>query len=67
GTMVIAIGILVLADMVPGGAFGSWFAGYLFDATGSYLAAFALAACCSLAGGACMWLAAPRKVRRAQR
>lgn len=59
-------GVLNLG-MGLGGAFGSWFAGYLFDATGSYLAAFALAACCSLAGGACMWLAAPRKVRRAQR
>jgi len=47
-----------------GAALGAWFAGYVFDVTGSYLVAFALAAAsCSLAAVS-IWVAAPRRVRR---
>jgi MFS family permease len=47
-----------------GGAFGAWLAGFVYDTTGSYLAAFALAAACTAASALALWLAAPRKVRR---
>lgn len=55
---------LLNVGMGLGGAFGAWLAGYVFDVTGSYVVAFALAAVCSTASVLCMWLAAPRKVRR---
>ncbi|MBI1987576.1 MAG: MFS transporter [Nitrospinae bacterium] len=46
-----------------GGALGPVFSGYLFDTTGSYHVAFAVAiAGVALAAGA-MWVASPRKVR----
>lgn len=47
-----------------GGAIGAWLAGYVFDATNSYLVAFGLAALSSCGGAVCLWFAAPRKVRR---
>ena len=55
---------LLNVGMGLGGAFGAWLAGYVFDVTGSYVVAFALAAVGSTASVVCMWLAAPRKVRR---
>lgn len=56
GVLHVAIGV--------GSAFGAWLGGYVFDATGSYLVAFAVAVACSTVSAACIWLAAPRKVRR---
>jgi MFS family permease len=50
-----------------GSAFGAWFAGFVFDATGSYVVAFAVAAASSTGGAVCLWLAAPRRVRRVVR
>ena len=47
-----------------GGAVGPWFAGALFDATGTYRVAFSLAVMFCGAGSACFWLAAPRGERR---
>lgn len=46
-----------------GSAIGAWFAGYIFDATGSYLFAFGCAAGSSMLSIVAMWLVAPRKVR----
>ena len=46
-----------------GSAIGAWFAGYVFDVTGSYFFAFAVAAGSSLISVGAMWLVAPRKVR----
>jgi len=48
---------------VFGGALGPWFAGYVFDVTGSYAQAFPLMYFCILTSAAFIWLAAPRKVR----
>jgi cyanate permease len=45
-----------------GSALGPWLAGYLFDRTGSYLAAFAIAAACGMSAGAACWRA--RLLRR---
>lgn len=56
GTLAIANGL--------GSAFGSWFAGYVFDITGSYIPAFVCAAATALVSIAAVWGAAPRKVRR---
>jgi len=46
-----------------GSALGAWFAGYVFDVTGSYFIAFGVAAASSLVSASVMWLVAPRKVR----
>jgi MFS family permease len=61
--------IFGLAGLITGsgGAVGSWVAGAIFDLTGSYLAAFALAALVAVGSAALGWLAAPRKVRRPPR
>ena len=48
---------------ILGGAAGPWLAGALYDATGSYLPAFWIAAGCSTVSALAIWLAAPRKVR----
>ena len=47
-----------------GAAAGPWAAGIVFDLGGSYAPAFVLAMVFSVASAACIWLAAPRKVRR---
>ncbi len=47
-----------------GSALGAWLAGYVFDTTGTYLAAFGAAAACSITGTLLLWIAAPRRVRR---
>lgn len=47
-----------------GAAFGSWVAGYIFDVTGSYLAAFAVGAVAAVIAASSLWLAAPRRVRK---
>ena len=44
---------------------GTWVAGYIFDHTGSYYLAFAIAIAGTLTSITCVWLAAPRTVRRA--
>jgi MFS family permease len=55
-------GTLMLAA-IGGGAAGPWVAGVLYDTTGSYTPAFAIAiGGCALSAMA-IWLAAPRKVR----
>ena len=46
-----------------GAAAGPWAAGIVFDLGGSYAPAFVLAMVFSAASAACIWLAAPRKVR----
>ena len=48
---------------ILGGAAGPWLTGALYDATGSYSAAFWIAAGCSTLSALAIWLAAPRKVR----
>ena len=48
-----------------GSGIGTWLAGFIFDRTGSYQLAFVIAAVGTSAGALCLWLAAPRKVRRA--
>jgi len=47
-----------------GSAFGAWVAGYIFDVTGSYMVAFGVAMGSAVLSAACLWLAAPRLVRR---
>ena len=47
-----------------GGAIGPWFAGAVFDFTGSYRVAFLIATLFCLAGSACFWLAQPRRTPR---
>jgi MFS family permease len=44
-----------------GGAIGPWFAGALFDLTGSYRVAFLVATLFCVAGSVCFWLAEPRR------
>ena len=46
-----------------GAAAGPWTAGIVFDLGGSYAPAFVIALVFSFASAACIWLAAPRKVR----
>ena len=46
-----------------GAAAGPWAAGVVFDLGGSYAPAFVVALVFSFASAACVWLAAPRKVR----
>ncbi len=50
---------------ILGGAAGPWLTGDIFDRTGSYLPAFWLCAVLAMVSIACIWLAAPRKVRLA--
>ncbi len=50
-----------------GGAIGAWMAGFIFDLTGSYMAAFAVAVACILISIVLLWRAAPRLVRRVVR
>ena len=46
-----------------GAAAGPWTAGVVFDLAGSYAPAFVLAMIFSVASAACVWLAAPRRLR----
>jgi MFS family permease len=48
-----------------GGALGPWFAGFLFDVTGSYRAPFLIATLFCVAGSVCFWLAEPKPPRDA--
>ncbi len=56
-------GSLTIANGL-GSATGAWFAGYIFDVTGSYLIAFGTGAACGLLSIVAMWMIAPRLVRR---
>jgi MFS family permease len=55
-------GTLSLASIM-GAATGPWVTGVIYDRTGSYDPAFWLAIALALLSIACIWLAAPRKVR----
>ncbi len=46
-----------------GGAAGAWFAGYIFDQSGSYLTAFIVDIVVLWLSCGCFWRAAPRKIR----
>jgi MFS family permease len=50
-----------------GSALGAWLGGYTFDVTGSYHTALLISIAAALASCPLVWLAAPRKVRRARR
>lgn len=56
-------GVLSLFGMT-GGAIGPWLAGVFYDRYGSYDIAFLACMLAALIGIACVWMAAPRKVRR---
>jgi MFS family permease len=55
GVFMIFIGI--------GGAFGAWFAGFLFDHLGSYVPVFIILIVCAFFSCLSIWWAAPRKIR----
>lgn len=46
-----------------GAAVGPWLTGYIYDVSGTYTPAFWLAIVLCVVSSACVWLAAPRKVR----
>ncbi len=54
----------ITVGAIMGGATGPWITGLLHDLTGTYTAAFLLAAALSLVSAIAIWMAAPRKVRR---
>ena len=56
-------GWLTLA-LGPGEAMGAWLGGKIFDATGSYLGAFAVAAAALVVGVVAMWQVRPDPARR---
>jgi MFS family permease len=58
---IVGMGLLGAA---AGSALGPWLAGYLFDRTGSYFIAFAIAAGCGVLAGAACWRARGLRVRR---
>ena len=59
---IVGVGLMGAA---VGSALGPWMAGLLFDRTGSYMLAFAIAAGCGLAAGAAAWWARVLRVRAA--
>jgi MFS family permease len=52
-----------LMGSAAGSAVGPWMAGYLFDVSGSYMVAFAVAAGCGVLAGAAGWYARMLRVR----
>jgi MFS family permease len=52
-----------LMGSAAGSAIGPWMAGYLFDLSGSYMLAFAVAAGCGVVAGAAGWQARMLRVR----
>lgn len=58
------VGVGLMGSAV-GSALGPWVAGYLFDRTGSYMLAFAIAAGCGLVAGAAVWRARVLRMRAA--
>jgi cyanate permease len=46
-----------------GGAFGAWFAGFLYDQAGSYLPVFVIMMVCASFSCLAIWWAAPGKIR----
>lgn len=55
-------GVLTLGGAF-GAGFGPWLTGYIHDQTGSYALAFWIGVALSVVCAACIWRAAPRKVR----
>jgi len=55
GTLMVFVGV--------GGAVGAWFAGFLYDRTGSYLPVFMIMIACAVISCLNVWKASPRKVR----
>jgi len=55
-----------LMGSAAGSALGPWMAGFLFDRTGSYMLAFAIAAGCGVLAGAAGWYARVLRLRRAR-
>jgi MFS family permease len=55
-----------LLGSAAGSAVGPWMAGYVFDHTGNYRIAFAIAAGCGLAAGAAGWCARILRLRTAR-
>jgi MFS family permease len=53
----------VMLAAILGGAAGPWITGILYDDTGGYSAAFAIAIGCNAISALAIWLAAPGKVR----
>jgi MFS family permease len=47
-----------------GGAFGAWFAGFVYDVAGSYLPVFVILIIFALFSSLSIWWVAPRKIRR---
>ena len=50
-----------------GGAFGAWFAGFLYDHVQSYVPLFVTVIGCALLACVTVWLAAPRRIRPASK
>jgi MFS family permease len=48
-----------------GGAFGAWFAGFLYDHAQSYVPLFVTVIACAILACVTVWMAAPRRVRPA--
>ena len=46
-----------------GGAFGAWFAGFIYDQMKSYVPLFIIMIICSICASVTIWLAAPLKIR----
>ncbi len=55
-------GTIFLLNSV-GGAFGTWFCGFLHDHMGSYIPFFIIAIACAFLACFNIWIAAPRKIR----
>jgi MFS family permease len=57
----------IWSGFAVGGTIGPWLGGWLFEVTGNYVAAFAVAMALFAVACVAIWFAAPRKVRWAQR